>query len=1028
MPTRRRFNWFFGCSVAVSVLCASPGLSQIQVVNMIPAALSGETNQDSEPNLAVNLANPLQIAGSAFTPNPAGSGNAPIFVSTDGGVTWVLNNTVPSGNAMTGDITLRFGGTTGTLYGGILRGGSGLRLNILRTDNFVGAAAMTVLVDRQGSGVDQPYVQAATVLGGGGNGSDRVFVGNNDFGSTRSASIDRSLDAATAAAPAGFASFRIEARTTSGQDGPPIRPAVHLDGTVYGIFNRWTAFASSVATVDVVVVRDDNWGAGTTPFTALTDASDGLAGRRVVTGRTVPFINSSQATFGQERFVASNISIAVDPRSSDIVYIAWADRVGATDYTLHVRRSTDRGVTWSAADLRTITNATNPALAINSHGVVGFLYQQLTGTGTTQRWVTHLERTSNEFATTDDRILANVLASAPASAFIPYIGDYVHLAAVGKDFFGIFSAANTPVMANFPQGVTFQRNVDFGSGQLRNLANTANVAVSIDPFFFRATGVVAGDDFYARDWTDSPTSGDSGVEPSTHPVFYQTGDVWNRRGTLPGSFPNDQPEGEDAGNGMGTVGDNWAFARIRRNVLPASGSQTVTAHFLVSKLGTGSNFVDAGVADPDVAFPDPDPTLAFGAALLGPQTTPAYKWHLNAVSSTHLCLAVELTTPADPFVAPSLVGNAPGWFTGTDLRVISDNNKAQRNLGLSTTPARGVGGSITLYGLAHNAALAPRSMLLRLYVPPSVLPRLVRGGRVEVIGGGVSPIKSGGTITLPKMQPGENRWVGVTFPVPEGAPGETLAVAFDEIVAGSPVNGFVLGAVLAPTGRALQSTLRFHRSVFIRLDAGFRLEGAAAEWRGAEELARGDAASEKGYLEFVRAHATAIRKVLNQFILVEKAGDPFGLSQAIVGLLTAAKSGDLKRTAVAHAALLEKADAFVTMRQIARGDPADILQNVRWQQRLYRDKANLRRLKCASRLQEASTHFIDDYGRRKVRNQDYARHVSDVLDCLRETGRALGRGANLEELITRIEGNMGHPQALQKAHRDYLLRLEGLAK
>ena len=60
----------------------------VTVVNMIPQSLSNETFQDSEPNLAVNPANPLQIAGTAFTVDPAGGSNAPIFVSTDGGNTW----------------------------------------------------------------------------------------------------------------------------------------------------------------------------------------------------------------------------------------------------------------------------------------------------------------------------------------------------------------------------------------------------------------------------------------------------------------------------------------------------------------------------------------------------------------------------------------------------------------------------------------------------------------------------------------------------------------------------------------------------------------------------------------------------------------------------------------------------------------------------------------------------------------------------------------------------------------------------
>jgi hypothetical protein len=159
----------------------------ILVVNMIPVALSGETNQDSEPNLAVNPTNPQHIAGSAFTPNPAGAGNAPIFTSTDGGLTWNLVNSVPSQSGLaTGDITLRFSDITSNLYAGILRRPGNLRLNILRTANFQAAAAMTVLVDR--NQVDQPYVGTRTTPGVG-HGQDRVYVGRRAGGAPRSTSI-----------------------------------------------------------------------------------------------------------------------------------------------------------------------------------------------------------------------------------------------------------------------------------------------------------------------------------------------------------------------------------------------------------------------------------------------------------------------------------------------------------------------------------------------------------------------------------------------------------------------------------------------------------------------------------------------------------------------------------------------------------------------------------------------------------------------------------------------------------------------
>ena len=232
-----------------------PGPSmQVTVINMIPFAQSAEVGQDSEPNLSVNPNNPQQIAGSAFTANPTGAmGTAPIYVSTNGGATWAMNNIVPSGNGMTGDITVRFADTSNVLYAGTLRGGAGLTLNILRTFNFTGAGAMALLVNRAQE--DQPYVEASTF-----GGADRVYVGNNDLSQAngRTATIDRSLNGAVAT-PA-FNSLRIETRNTCGQDGPPIRTTIHPDGTVYAVFYRYrpAGACNSPIPSDLVVVRDDN--------------------------------------------------------------------------------------------------------------------------------------------------------------------------------------------------------------------------------------------------------------------------------------------------------------------------------------------------------------------------------------------------------------------------------------------------------------------------------------------------------------------------------------------------------------------------------------------------------------------------------------------------------------------------------------------------------------------------------------------------------------------------------------------------
>jgi len=458
----------------------------VTVVNMIPKSLSGESQQDSEPNIAVNPENPLQIVATAFTPDPLNGPRAPIFVSSDGGATWSLRTIVPGGPA-TADISVGFGDRGGALYAGTLNF-STVNLNLLRTANPFAVTPMTLLVDRADE--DQPWVTAATT--GTGAGRDRVYVGHNNFNtSPKTATVEVSRDARTAPAPAGFAARKLERRTNAGQDGPPIRTAVHHDGTVYAAFHRWVKGLPSGPldfAIDVVVTRDDNGGGGTAPFRDLVDPGDSVPGRRIAKNRFIRF-TASTGPLGQER-IGGDLSIAVDPRNSDRVFVAWADRVGGatgTDWTIHVRRSTNRGQTWGN-DRRTIKNAKNPALAINAQGLVGLMFQQLRGTGTTRRWVTVLELTANGWQTAATRhVLHTALASQPPRQFLPYLGDYIRLLSVGDDFYGVFSGSNLPDTANFPSGIAYQRNANWTTHTLLRTDNSTPVPVSIDPFFMHHT-------------------------------------------------------------------------------------------------------------------------------------------------------------------------------------------------------------------------------------------------------------------------------------------------------------------------------------------------------------------------------------------------------------------------------------------------------------------------------------------------------------------------------------------------------------
>ena len=447
--------------------------SSIKVVNLIPASLSGETNQDSEPFLAVQTANPQVMVASAFTPNPVSStGNAPVYVSQDGGSSWVLNAITPV-QRMTCDITHAIATgenhPRGDLHAGTLACVASVTLDESETTDVSSGTAMSVQSTR--SNVDQPFVRALAI-----SNSDHIYVGVNDFNQPNghTATVDVSVDGG-----ATYKSVSVEARNTMGQDGPSIRPAVASDNTVYAAFFGWRKFDGKTATSDVVVVRDDAGGAGSNPFQALKDPSDNLPGRLVVQGVSIPWSNAP--TLGQER-IGSTLSIAVDPSNSSTVYVGWADRVGNGDiYTLHVRRSADRGVTWSNSDLphTTIKDATNIALSVANNGVAGLLYQQLVS----GRWVTHLVQSHDAFATIQDSILANVFANAPAEQFLPYLGDYDYLLSVGNEFRGVFCASNMPDLANFPQGVTYQRAANFSTKTLTDGSGNP-VAISIDPFYF----------------------------------------------------------------------------------------------------------------------------------------------------------------------------------------------------------------------------------------------------------------------------------------------------------------------------------------------------------------------------------------------------------------------------------------------------------------------------------------------------------------------------------------------------------------
>jgi hypothetical protein len=194
-------------------------------------------------------------------------------------------------------------------------------------------------------------------------------------------------------------------------------------------------------------------------------------------------------------------------------------------------------------------------------------------------------------------------------------------------------------------------------------------------------------------------------------------------------------------------------------------------------------------------------------------------------------------------------------------------------------------------------------------------------------------------------------------------------------------------------------------------------EGAIDESRAAAALLERGEVSEEDYRAFLREHGRHLAKSLDS---VRKGT---GWTASFCDRWRAKRLGRLRkvqRAAATHTVQLNELDTLLTVRQLAAGDPADILQNVRWQRDLYLRVVSISGAEVV--LQE-SEKFIDRYTKREVGNADYSGFVEGLLGSYRETASAL-ESEVLEGAIARIEQNLGSLAAVQKAHRSFLLALQ----
>jgi hypothetical protein len=453
---------------------------QFGVVDIIPPNQSGETNQNSEPSLGVGVGtNYGEMVVHAFTP-PNYSNY--YYTSPDsGGPPW--SN---SGQVMDGDATLDWS-TAGTCYLATLFQGS---LKVRQSSNpasvpFTTIAAATYTAPPNGSYPEQPWVRVVNVTN-----ADHIFVGFNDLtragfygGPGNTASVRYSLDGGTI-----WRNAVIE-KTIPGAawDAAQVRLAISADGTsVYAMFQRATSWTGSSFgsdfVGDVVVVRDDGYGGS--GYGALGGGNGTLVAHNIL----ISWFGGGETVGAQ--VLGANSDLAINPTQPKQLYAAYTEAVGGMP-VIRVQSSTNSGAAFSL--VYSITNASLPALAVTTDGIVGLLYAMREGKNVE---VHFLKAFTSNFASgsISNRTLTRWSNNNPIRAGNPYIGDYFTLKAVGYDFFGAFSASGEPQPSHFPSGVFYQRNVKVSGtvtnnftlsspGTLVDLSHNS-VAPSIDPFAF----------------------------------------------------------------------------------------------------------------------------------------------------------------------------------------------------------------------------------------------------------------------------------------------------------------------------------------------------------------------------------------------------------------------------------------------------------------------------------------------------------------------------------------------------------------
>lgn len=432
-------------------------ISDVVVDNTDANLTNTDTANDGETSIAINPEDRDEIVISSFSSGWA-AGNAIIYHSTDGGLTWSQEGVPPppgwDSTLCPCDWAWDWGAGDALVGTFLARLATGFDVTSATSTDATSPAAFTYNgnpaqrtnnnVPGSFTNADQPWLLAN--LDPAAPAQENVYVAWDDFNNTDGVSgVDMRVAVSANASPLDFTSDQ-QVGNSAGAVNPGLRLADGRgDGTMWALFGRnIAAGAGGSKNMDYMLNRSTDGG--------LTWTLNGDPNLPTTGGIVVANADSTQPTakFGTVNALLGGVHHAgVDPLSGDLYYVYGNRDSGTGNERLAIRRITDAGGGNVAVGAESFVtgqvNAALPQVAVLDNGTLGVFYYTFdgidAGSGFPQ-FTAHLATSVDQGATFTDATLVTFLSSATDNGNNRQrvLGDYMQMKALGNCFFGSFTA------------------------------------------------------------------------------------------------------------------------------------------------------------------------------------------------------------------------------------------------------------------------------------------------------------------------------------------------------------------------------------------------------------------------------------------------------------------------------------------------------------------------------------------------------------------------------------------------------------